>query len=79
MTGFKVGQPPMIVGYRQMGYQTVLDYQVFANVPSDFIYRAAKDIYAFAVDREFVKNELLSDDRLQDKILQMQATSFIGY
>lgn len=56
-----------------------MDYQVFANVPSDFVYRAAKDIHGFALDHEFVKQELLKDPRLHDKIQQMMATSFVAY
>ena len=48
-------------------------------MPSDFVYRAAKDITGFAIDRQFIVNELLSSERLADKIQQMTMTAYVMY
>ena len=62
-----------------MGYQTILDYQLFANLPSEFVYRAAKDVHGFAMDRMFIYEEVMNNQFLQEKMMQMQATSFVNY
>lgn len=76
---FKVSQSPFIFAYRQKGYQSILDYQLFTNQRSDFVYRAAKDIHGFAMDRAFIYQEVLKDLRLNASLLEMQSTSLVNY
>ena len=71
LTQYKNGTSPYIFPYRQAGYQSILDYQLFGNVLADFVYRAAMDVRGFAIDRMFFQHQVAQEERLQDKLLEM--------
>ena len=51
LNSHRLGQSPFIFVYRNKGQQTLLDYQVFVNLESDFIYRVDEDVEGFGLDR----------------------------
>ena len=62
-----------------MGYQSILDYQLFSNTQTNFVYRAVQTVHAFAIDRMFIKAVILTDYRLNDTFQEMQCNSLVSY
>lgn len=60
------------------GQLTLLDYQVFQNIQSDFIYRVEEDVEGFGLSQKLWQR-LVAIGKYPESIIELKRLGFVNY